>query len=78
MKRPERFNDKEQRVLRALSHPRYKWRSILGIERATGLSSSDIQDILAALLGLGVIQPSLSRDKKPIFVLSERVNEPVR
>ena len=74
MRTLQAFSDQEQKVLLALSHGRFKWRTMPNISKASGLSKDEIDRLLSNLIEAGLVRPSFSRAKKVIFGLRERVD----
>jgi len=70
----ETFSNPKQKVLLALSHDRFKWRTVPSILKASGLSKSEADRVLSELIEQDFIRPSFSRSKKVIFGLRERVD----
>lgn len=75
MRTLQAFSDQEQKVLLALSHGRFKWRTRPKISKASGLSKDEIDRLLSNLIEAGLVRPSFSRTKKVIFGLRERVGK---
>lgn len=73
MRTLQSFSNQEQKVLLALSHERFKWRTMPSISKASGLSKDEIDHLLSKLIEAGHVRPSFSRAKKVIFGLHERV-----
>jgi hypothetical protein len=69
-----RFGPEEQKVLLALSHPTFKWRTRERLLTATGLSDSELDSTLAALMRKGLVRPSFSKNRSVIYGLRERVD----
>ena len=68
------FNAKTQKVLLALSHEKFKWRTKDKISSKSGLSNDDVEAVLAKLLSKDIIRASFSKKKNLIFGLRERVD----
>ena len=68
-----RFDDDEQKVLLALSHDRYRWRTRDRIAEVSGLDSLTVDEVLSKLISKDLIRPSFSKKKEIIFGLRERV-----
>ena len=68
-----KFSDKEQKVLLALSHEKYKWRTKERLASTTGLTNEQLDSVLASLIEKGYVRPSFSKKKNLIFGLRERV-----
>ena len=73
MRTLEDFNDQQRKVLIALSHERFKWRTIRNISKASGLSVDETNGILSGLINNDLVRPASSKSKKAIFGLRERV-----
>jgi hypothetical protein len=69
----DQFAPDEQKVLLALSHVRYRWRSRDRLLEVTGLAPSTLDAALAKLLSQDIVRPAFSKGKKIIFGLRERV-----
>ena len=69
-----KYNDDERKVLLALSHEKYSWRTKNRIVNKTGLSEDEIDKILANLMSNNKIRASISKKKNIIFGLTERVD----
>jgi sugar-specific transcriptional regulator TrmB len=67
------FSDEEQKVLLALSHETYKWRTKERLAQATGLPNARLDSVLSDLIGKGKVRPSFSKKRNLIFGLKERV-----
>ena len=63
------YNAKTQKVLLALSHEKFKWRTKDKISSKSGLSTDDVEAILAKLLSKDLIRASFSKKKNLIFGL---------
>ena len=68
------YNAKTQKVLLALSHEKFKWRTKDKISSKSGLSKDEVEDVLAKLLSKDLIRASFSKKKNLIFGLRERVD----
>ncbi len=73
IKNLEGFEPNEQKVLLALSNEQYKWRTRDRLIEVTGLSGTGLDSILSKLISQNVIRPSISKQKKVIVGLTERV-----
>lgn len=69
----DQFSPTEQRVLLALSHAKYKWRTRERLLEATGLSPESLDSTLSGLISKNLVRPSFSKTKHVIFGLRERV-----
>ena len=67
------FSDAERRVLLALSHHKYKWRSRERIRQLTRIRSGRLDRVLSGLLEDDLIQHAFSADRKIVYGLKERV-----
>ncbi len=67
------FDEAEQKLLIALSHQKYKWRTKDRLAAATGLTAEDLNKTLEELMRRNVVRTSISRNKNIIFGLRERV-----
>ncbi len=74
MKKLDRFTDEQQKVLLALSHDKFKWRTRDRLIEVTGLDSWILDKILSELIELNMVRPSFSSSKNIIFGLRERVD----
>jgi hypothetical protein len=70
-----RWTDEQQKVLIALSHDRWRWRTKEGLLGATGLDRHALDEALAGLIQEGVVRPSLSRSGDLIYALADRLEE---
>ena len=73
MKRLDSFTPDQQRLLLALSHDKFKWRTRDRLLEVTGLPPSLLDSTLSELIEQNAVRPSFSRDKNVIFGLRERV-----
>lgn len=67
------FTEAEQKVLLALSHNKYKWRSRERISQLTRIGPRRLDRVLSGLLEEDLIRPAFSTDRKIIYGLKERV-----
>ena len=67
------FDETEQKLLVALSHQKYKWRTKDRLSAATDLTLEDLNKTLEDLMRKNVVRTSISRNKNIIFGLRERV-----
>lgn len=70
----DQFDPVEQKVLLALSHAKYRWRTRDRLLEVTGLDPKELDSVLARLLSRHIVRPSFSKKKNIIFGLRERVN----
>ena len=70
------FDTDEKKILLALSHKRWVWRTLDNLQAATRLDSDVLEEKLAGLMGKGLVKGSIykphSPDSRPIFGLVER------
>ena len=69
------YTREEKKVLLALSHEKYKWRSWDRLHGLTRLESRELDLILADLLEKDLVRPSFSKKRNIIFGLKERVGK---
>jgi len=67
------FSDEEQKVLLALSHEKYSWRTKDRLTQVTDLPNEHLDSVLSDLIGRGYVRPSFSKKRNFIFGLTERV-----
>jgi hypothetical protein len=67
------FDDNQQKVLLALSHNKFEWRTKDRLQEVTGLSANNLDDCLSALIAKELVRPSFSKKRQLIFGLRERV-----
>jgi len=67
------LTEAEQKVLVALSHDRWKWRSKKALESVTRLESSELDRTLANLVQRNIVSGGLSESGQLLFALAERV-----
>jgi sugar-specific transcriptional regulator TrmB len=67
------FSDEEQKVLLALSHEKYSWRTKERLAQATGLPNGRLDSVLSDLIGREYVRPSFSKKRHLIFGRRERV-----
>lgn len=70
----DQFDPDEQKVLLALSHAKYRWRTRERMLEVTGLEPAKLDSALARLLSRRIVRPSFSKKQNIIFGLRERVN----
>ena len=68
------FSVSEQKVLLALSHDKYKWRSRDRISQLTRINPRRLDRVLSGLLEEGLIRPAFSANQKIVYGLEERVS----
>ena len=73
MKDLDEHSDEEQKVLLALSHDQYKWRTKDRLLGLTQLGSKELDAILARLIDKDLIKPTFSAKRNIVFGLRERV-----
>ncbi len=73
MKNLDEFSDEEQKVMLALSHNKYRWRSRDRLLEATSLSTKRLERTLAHLITDDLVRPAFSKKRNIIFGLKERV-----
>jgi hypothetical protein len=78
MKKLGALSEPERKVLLALSHSKYQWRTRDRLVSVTGLSPAELDSILAGLIAKEFVRPSFSKNKNIIFGLRERVDRPQR
>ena len=74
-KNMEQYDEDEQKILLALSHNDYKWRTKERLGSATGLEKTVLEQKLAKLIDNEVVRPSFSKTKNLIFGLTDRVGK---
>jgi hypothetical protein len=67
------FSDEEQKVLLALSHEKYSWRTKDRLTQVTDLPNEHLDSVLSDLIGRGYVRPSFSKKRNLIFGLTGRV-----
>jgi RIO-like serine/threonine protein kinase len=68
------FNESEKKVLLALSHDQYKWRTRDAIKKVTGLEEELVDSTLSGLIQKQLVRPTFSKNKNLVFGLKERVD----
>ena len=68
------FSDPERKVLLALSHEKFRWRSRDRLLSVTGLTPTELDSTLAGLIAKEYVRPSFGKSKNIIFALKERLN----
>jgi RIO-like serine/threonine protein kinase len=74
MRNLQEFDPEEQKVLLALSHERYRWRTRDRLLEVTGLNQKELDFVLSRLIDKGLIRATFSKKHEVIFGLKERVN----
>jgi hypothetical protein len=74
----EKFTPEEQKVLLALSHSRYSWRTRDRLLEVTGFDRKTLDTTLSRLISKDLVRPSFSTKKQIIFGLRERVDRKPR
>ena len=67
------LSENEQKVLLALSHIKYKWRTRDRLLKVTNLDESTLDKTLSVLIHKSFIRPSFSKKKNLIYGLIGRV-----
>jgi DNA-binding transcriptional regulator PaaX len=67
------YGELEKKVLLALSHEKYSWRTRGRIAKSTGMSESEVDRTLEELISKDKVRASFSKKKSVIFGLRERV-----
>ena len=67
------FTEEEQKVLLALSHEKYSWRTKERLVQVTELTDGRLDSVLSDLIGKEYVRPSFSKKRNLIFGLRERV-----
>lgn len=67
------YSEAERKVMLALSHEKYRWRTRDRIVSVTGLSPKEVDSVLAELMEKNVVVISKSKKKNIIFGLREIV-----
>jgi predicted HTH transcriptional regulator len=67
------YSELEKKVLLALSHEKYRWRTRERIAKSTGMSESEVDRALEELISKDKVRASFSKKKSVIFGLRERV-----
>ncbi len=73
-RRLDKFSADEQKVLLALSHSRYRWRTRDRLLEVTGFDPKTLDTTLSHLISKDLVRPSFSKQKQVIFGLRERVD----
>jgi hypothetical protein len=73
-RRLDEFSPEEQKVLLALSHSRYRWRTRDRLLEVTGFEKKILDTTLSKLISKDLVRPSFSKNKQVIFGLRERVD----
>lgn len=75
-RRLSEFTPEEQKVLLALSHSKYRWRTRERLLKVTGFDAKTLDTTLSHLIKKDLVRPSFSKKKDIIFALRERVDSP--
>ncbi|HEY6331541.1 MAG TPA: hypothetical protein VI756_19605 [Blastocatellia bacterium] len=75
MKSLDLFSEPERKVLLALSHEKFRWRTRERLLSVTGLSPDQLDSTLAGLIAKEYVRPSFSKKKDIIFALRERLEQ---
>lgn len=67
------FKDDEQKVMLVLSNDKHKWRTRNRIIKSSGLTETEVENVLSKLLERSLVRQSFSKSKKIIYGLVERV-----
>lgn len=67
------YTEDQRKVLLALSHDRYRWRTKERVAKTTGIDPDRIDEVLSQLISKGKVRASLSKNKNVIFGLRERI-----
>jgi hypothetical protein len=60
-------NEQRVKVIAALENPKYKWRTVLGAARESGVPEEQVQEIIVHTQGL-IVQSSVpSNEGEPLF-----------
>ena len=75
MRNLDEFSEEEKKVLLALSHDKYKWRSRDNILQLTRMRPKRLDRTLSYLLIDGLVRPAFGNtSRKIVFGLKERVD----
>ena len=75
-RRASDFDLDSQKILLALSHKNWKWHTLDSLRSATRLENEEFNSALGKLLAAGLVVSSYIKENlRPIFALSERVND---
>ena len=58
-----------------MPNPKYRWRTAERIAKVTALKQSEVDSVLSELMARDFVRPSISKNKRVIFGLTERVGE---
>lgn len=64
--------DKKERIFRELNNPRYKWRTINGISKATGISQDEVTMVIASNAETVVQSSALSPAGETLFTTRKK------
>jgi predicted HTH transcriptional regulator len=73
LKSLDQFDDDQQKILLALSHEKYRWRTKERLAKVSGLSETATERLLSQLIDRGLVRASISKKKQVIFGLRQRV-----
>lgn len=74
MSEEAKTDQNEAKVLAALNNPKWSWRTVGGIAEDTGISETEIMDVLEKIKNQ--IRVAVSESQGPIFQLKNRSNAP--
>ena len=74
LKELSELDEPHKKVMLALSHHKYSWRTRERIAKTTGMSESEVDQVLGDLISQDKVRPSISKKKNVIFGLRERVD----
>ncbi|MEW5715482.1 hypothetical protein AB1462_24395 [Pseudomonas sp. SB113] len=66
------MNDETKAVISALSETKYKWRTVSGISKETGLPADKIMDIIISNTDLIIQSSALSPEGEALFTSREK------
>ena len=69
-----KFDERQKKVLLALSRDKYSWCTKESIAKTTGMSENEVEETMEQLISKDKIRPTFSKSKKIIFGLRERVS----
>lgn len=67
--------DELDRVIRALDDKKYKWRTISGVSKATGISTERVKELISENSGLIIQSSALSPAGEPLFTTRSKHNK---
>jgi hypothetical protein len=71
----ETDQDETELVLKALSNPKYQWRTVAGIAKETGLDPDIVTDVLGRLKDRMVRSTRSTKDGQEVFATRERFRQ---